>query len=94
MSELYHDIITCNIPTKYELMSNSRENPYQWNDVQSFTIALEQMVDSYNEYKTSIMTNHKEIYSHLDIYFNGGESFATCIGTHGSPGRGKSFFGQ
>ena len=46
MTELDHAVICFNIPTKDELMDNSRENPSQCNYVISFTIALEQIVYS------------------------------------------------
>ena len=39
--ELDHSVNTCNIPTKYELLDTSRDNPLQWNAVQSFTIEFE-----------------------------------------------------
>ena len=66
----------------------------QWNAVKSFTIALEQSVDSYNQQNTANMTNKKSIYSYLDISFNSGGLFVKYIGTHGSPGIGNSFVGQ
>ena len=65
MEDLDHAVITCNIPTKDELMDTSTENPLKCNDVRSFTIELEQIVYSYNEHKTAIMRNKKAKYLHI-----------------------------
>ena len=79
-------IENCNVPTKDDLMSATKQDTVSWDPVENFSINEGQPRQSFEDQKLAISLCKESI----DRYINFSNRFVKCAGIRGSAGSGKN----
>ena len=89
LKELANAVNDCNIPVKEDLELCTKEAPFDWDAVQSYSRNQSQSIDSFNEQKLAIQICVDAIDSYCNILTQ--DVYTKNVGIRGFPGSGKTW---